>query len=108
MLLRPTLEKHDVRFATTEPDIALQRGIKNADTLPDCNQNRPFRALLCAFVALWVVLKHRPHIVLSTGAAPGFFCLNPRLQERGYNWLYSKVVAGVLNVALVGPLAMTR
>lgn len=75
MLLRPTLEEYDVRFATTEADIARQRGITQVDTLPDCNQNRPIRSALCGIVALWVVLKHRPHVVLSTGAAPGFFCL---------------------------------
>lgn len=75
MLLRPKLEEYDVRFATTEAEIAHQRGITDVDTLPDCNQNRPIRSALCGLVALWVVLKHRPHVVLSTGAAPGFFCL---------------------------------
>lgn len=75
MLLRPTLEEYDVRFATTEAEIARQRGITDVDTLPDCNQNRPIRSALCGIVALWVVLKHRPHVVLSTGAAPGFLCL---------------------------------
>ena len=75
MMLRPKLEEYDVRFATTEAEIAHQRGIAEVDTLPDCNQNRPIRSALCGLVALWVVLKHRPHVVLSTGAAPGFFCL---------------------------------
>jgi UDP-N-acetylglucosamine:LPS N-acetylglucosamine transferase len=75
MLLRPTLEEYDLRFATTEAEIARQRGITDVDTLPDCNQNRPIRSALCGIVALWAVLTHRPHVVLSTGAAPGFFCL---------------------------------
>lgn len=75
MLLRPTLEKHDVRFATTEPELPRQRGIDNAETLPDCNQNKPLQSILCAFVAAWIVLKFRPHVVISTGAAPGFFCI---------------------------------
>lgn len=75
MLLRPALEKYDVRFATTEPLLPKQRGIDNAETLPDCNQNMPFRSVLCAFVAAWIVLKIRPDVVISTGAAPGFFCI---------------------------------
>ena len=75
MLLRPTLERYDVRFATTEPDLPGQRGIDAADTLPDCNQNRPVRSLLCAIVAAWIVFRFRPDIVISTGAAPGFFCI---------------------------------
>ena len=75
MLLRDTLENYDVRFATTDPEIALQRGIKNAETLPDCNQNTPLKAALCAIISVRIILKHRPNIVLSTGAAPGYFCL---------------------------------
>lgn len=75
MLLRPKLEEYDVRFATTDADIAHQRGITAVDTLPDCNQNKPFQSALCAIAALRIVLKHRPDVVLSTGAAPGFFCL---------------------------------
>ncbi|UAB79563.1 glucuronosyltransferase [Erythrobacter sp. SCSIO 43205] len=75
MLLRETLESHDVVFATTDRKIAQQRGVADAEVLPDCNQNTPFRALLCALAAVRILLKHRPHIVLSTGAAPGYFCL---------------------------------
>lgn len=75
MLLHPTLAQYDIRFATTEPALAAQHGVAEADVLPDCNQNTPFRAALCALVALWIVLRHRPRVILSTGAAPGFFCL---------------------------------
>lgn len=75
MLLRPVLAQYDIRFATTEPDVARQHGIASADRLPDCNQNKPFASALCAVVALWIVLKHWPKVILSTGAAPGFFCI---------------------------------
>lgn len=75
MLLRPTLAQYDVRFATTEPAVALQHGVTNAESLPDCNQNMPLQSALCALAALRIVLKHRPQVILSTGAAPGFFCI---------------------------------
>jgi hypothetical protein len=75
MLLRDTLDCYDVRFATTDPVIAERRGIADADILPDCNQNTPIRAFLCAVFALRIIMKHRPDVVLSTGAAPGYFCL---------------------------------
>lgn len=75
MLLRGGLESYDVQYATTDPDIARQRGIANAETLPDCNQNTPIKAALCALAAIRIVLKHRPDVILSTGAAPGYFCL---------------------------------
>lgn len=75
MLLRPTLAHYDIRFATTEPAVAAQHGIGDVDSLPDCNQNKPVQSALCAFKAFWIVIRHRPHVILSTGAAPGFFCL---------------------------------
>lgn len=75
MLLRPAFERFDISYATTHPEIAAQRGIDRVDALPDCNQDKPLRSALCAIVAAWIVLKRRPHVVLSTGAAPGFFCL---------------------------------
>lgn len=75
MLLFPALNRFFVRFATTEPDLPRQRGIENAFILPDCNQNQPVRAAWCAVVAFWMVLRFRPHVVISTGAAPGFFCI---------------------------------
>ncbi len=52
MLLRPTLANYDIRFATTEPAVALQHGVTGAETLPDCNQNMPLQSALCAIVAL--------------------------------------------------------
>ena len=75
MMLRPTLEQYDLRFATTDADIAGQHGVDDAHILPDCNQDRPVRSVLCAILAAWLVLRLRPDVVLSTGAAPGFFCI---------------------------------
>lgn len=75
MLLRPTLEQYKVRYVTTDISLATQRGIQTAERLPDCNRNRPLRTLYCGLCAAWLVLKHRPHVVISTGAAPGFMCL---------------------------------
>jgi len=75
MLLREGLEAYDVRYATTDPEIARQRGIVEVETLPDCNQNTPIAAARCAIAAVRIILKHRPDVVLSTGAAPGYFCL---------------------------------
>lgn len=104
MLLRPTLDRYDVRFATTDPALAAQRGIPSAEYLPDCNQNKPLQSLLCALVAAWIVLKHRPQVVLSTGAAPGFFCiLAGRLIGARTLWIDS--VANGEELSLCGKLS---
>jgi UDP-N-acetylglucosamine:LPS N-acetylglucosamine transferase len=104
MLLRPTLEHYDTRFATTEPAVAAQHGIADAERLPDCNQNKPIASALCALVALKVVLKHRPKVILSTGAAPGFFCiLAGRLIGARTLWIDS--VANGEELSLCGKLS---
>ena len=75
MLLRETLGQYQTTFVTTDAAVARLHGIEGARTLPDCNKDRPLRSLWCAVVALWLVVKSRPDVILSTGAAPGFFCI---------------------------------
>ncbi|AWW72894.1 glucuronosyltransferase [Erythrobacter sp. KY5] len=104
MLLRDCLEAYDLRFATTDPAVAKQHGIETVDTLPDCNQNKPLQSLLCAFRALLIVLKHRPQVVLSTGAAPGYFCLLAgRLLGARTLWIDS--VANAEQLSMCGKLS---
>ncbi|MEM6475502.1 MAG: glucuronosyltransferase [Pseudomonadota bacterium] len=106
MLLRATLEQHRVRFATTEPAVAAQHGIDSVETLPDCNQNMPFKSALCAVVAAWIVLKFRPDTVISTGAAPGFFCiLFGRMVGAKTLWIDS--VANGEQLSMCGKLSKT-
>lgn len=75
MLLRATLQHYSVRYATTNQDMAKQHGIHDADCLPDCNQNTPLASLQCAIKAFMLVMRQRPDAIISTGSAPGFFCL---------------------------------
>lgn len=104
MLLRPTLEQYDVRYATTEPAVALQHGLPGAHRLPDCNQNTPLQSLLCALAALLLVLRQRPEVIVSTGSAPGFFCLLAgRLTGARTLWIDS--VANAEQLSMSGRLA---
>jgi len=106
MLLRTTLDRYDVRFATTNPLLAQQRGIVGVDRLPDCNRNRPLQSIFCGLFAVWLVLKHRPHVVISTGAAPGFLCL---LAARliGARTLWIDSVANGEELSMCGKLSTT-
>lgn len=75
MLLRDMLEKFDVHFATTHPDLPVRAGIEAATILPDCNRDQIWESLRCLVEAARLVLRFRPDVVISTGAAPGFFCI---------------------------------
>ena len=75
MMLREVFDSHGAHYATTDPDMARARKIEGAHQLPDCNLNQPLRSLWCLFCSGWLVLKLRPKAVITTGAAPGLFCL---------------------------------
>jgi len=75
MLMRSTLEHYDVLFVTTDSAPAELHGIASVEIIPDCSKDTPLRLLRCAGVALQIIRKHRPDVVVTTGAAPGFFCI---------------------------------
>lgn len=75
MQLREALEPHGVRFVTTEPDLLKKAGVVEGAILPDCNLDQPWRSFKCMVRAFLLVWRTRPAVILSTGAAPGFFCL---------------------------------
>jgi UDP-N-acetylglucosamine:LPS N-acetylglucosamine transferase len=106
MLLRQTLEAHDVTFVTTDAAIARQHGVEDASILPDCNKDRPFASLWCGIKAFALVLKTRPEVVISTGAAPGFFCtLFGRMIGAKTLWIDS--VANGERLSLCGRMSKT-
>lgn len=75
MLLRDVLEPFDTHYATTNVELIARAGITRATILPDSNRDRPLAAARTALAALRLVARVRPRVVISTGAAPGFFCL---------------------------------
>lgn len=75
MRMRPGYEAHDVHYITTLPGLADSFGAAPARLAPDCNADRPLRAMACAVVMLWHVLRVRPHVIVTTGALPGVLAL---------------------------------
>ena len=75
MLLVNNLPSCELRFATTDAEQAAHSGKSEVLSLPDCNLTQPINALHCALASLGHVWRFRPQVVISTGAAPGFFCI---------------------------------
>lgn len=106
MLLRDGFENYDVRFVTTSKDIADVNGVELFSKIPDCNQNQLIRSFLCFICALWIVARLRPRVVISTGAAPGFFCiLAGRLFGARTLWIDS--IANSEELSMCGQLSRT-
>jgi UDP-N-acetylglucosamine:LPS N-acetylglucosamine transferase len=74
--LRPAWQHCEVHYASTIADYAQQL---EPDTsfwrIGDANRNQKFKALLVALHIAWLLIRLRPDVVISTGAAPGYFAL---------------------------------
>jgi UDP-N-acetylglucosamine:LPS N-acetylglucosamine transferase len=73
--LRPAFAGHEVVFATTQSDSRAEVAEHRFHCLPDANRNSRLRVLLLMLKTLFIVLRERPDVVISTGAAPGYFAL---------------------------------
>lgn len=104
MLLGDMLDRHGARYVTTEDDLLVKAGIGDGIVLPDCNRNEPVKSLQCLIRSFATVFRLRPAVVISTGAAPGFFCLLAgRLVGARTVWIDS--VANVEKLSKSGMLA---
>ena len=68
-------EEQDVIFITNDSSLKSHVGNARFETVIDANMDQKFKLILLAMQTLFKVLKHRPDVIISTGAAPGFFAL---------------------------------
>jgi UDP-N-acetylglucosamine:LPS N-acetylglucosamine transferase len=71
----PAFDGADLACASVHPDQAQDVPGARFHAVTDANQWERLRTLRLAFEMLFVVLRERPDVVVSTGAAPGFFAL---------------------------------
>ena len=74
--LRPAFEGCDVTFATVKKsyEADLEPGSRFR-TIPDANMWHKHRLVVTALAVFWTILRVRPDVVISTGAAPGYFAV---------------------------------
>lgn len=68
-------EGMDVHYVSTTNSVAAEVSPAKVTVVRDANLTDKLGLVLMAFKLFWVMLTFRPNIVLSTGAAPGFFAL---------------------------------
>jgi UDP-N-acetylglucosamine:LPS N-acetylglucosamine transferase len=73
--LRPAFEGHEVVFVTTQKNSESQVSPYRLYTIPDANRKSRIRLLIVMIRLFLIVLRERPDVVISTGAAPGYFAL---------------------------------
>ncbi len=104
MLLRPAFEGCDVLYLTTLPGLPEAFGAAPARIVPDCNRDRPLQAARSLAAIAAQVARHRPHVVISTGALPGVIALGLGRAARARTiWVDS--VANAEEMSMSGKLA---
>ena len=73
--LADVFEGYEVTWATTEPGFAADVPGQRFRTVTEASRWDRWRLLRSALGILWLVLRERPRVVITTGAAPGYFGL---------------------------------
>ena len=71
--LRPAFDDCDVVFATVNEGYRWDVGNAPFHVIPDANRWHKLALIHCALVVFLMLLRERPSVVISTGAAPGLF-----------------------------------
>lgn len=111
--LRPAWAGANVTYVVTDPGYR-QDLVKDAPGphgkapqvffVPDANKTQKLRMAWLAVCSIWVVLRIRPDVVISTGAAPGYFSI--RLGKMlGARTIWIDSIANAEEMSLSGKLA---
>jgi UDP-N-acetylglucosamine:LPS N-acetylglucosamine transferase len=73
--LFPAFEGLAVEYATTDAGRAIDVPDGRLHVLTDANKQTPWRLIVCAWQVSRLVLRVRPRIIVSTGAAPGLIAI---------------------------------
>ena len=106
--LRPAFDGCDVTYATVRKSYRAEIDGGRFHVVPDCNRSKKLRMLWCAVGVLFLVVRIRPDVVISTGAAPGYFAIRfARWLGADTIWVDSVANAEELSMSgrIVGPYA---
>jgi hypothetical protein len=73
--LRPAFEGCDVTYATVRSGYQVDVADGSFVVISDCNRTRKLQMMRCAVEIFILLLRLRPDVVVSTGAAPGYFAV---------------------------------
>jgi UDP-N-acetylglucosamine:LPS N-acetylglucosamine transferase len=104
--LVPAFDGQDVAYLTTDPGHRSEVGTARFYAVCDANRWNKLALARCAAKILWVLLRERPTVVVSTGAAPGYLAIRcARLLGARTVWIDS--VANIDELSMSGRMAST-
>jgi UDP-N-acetylglucosamine:LPS N-acetylglucosamine transferase len=75
LLLSDAFKHCDVRYVSTNINVSAIDTHKDLIKVIDADLSRKLKLIPLAVQMIVILLRHRPDIVISTGAAPGFFAI---------------------------------
>ena len=98
--LLPAFAQHDVRFVTTSGSHRANVGNGRLHVIADGNRDKPLTVVRMAWQLFWILLRERPDVVITTGAACGYFALRlAKWQRRQTIWVDSIANADDLSMS---------
>ena len=102
MRLLPAFDGAEIAYATTIGSYRDGLGENRFYVVPDANFQRKDRLVLLFLHLLWVVLRERPHVVVSTGAAPGYLAIRIARLLFGSRTIWVDSMANAEQLSLCG------
>ena len=73
--LRPAFESLEVVYVSRDPSSKADVPGARYFTIADASRSQKLAFFLVAFQALWILIRVRPSVIVTTGAAPGLVTL---------------------------------
>ena len=74
-LINDAFSEFDIHYVTTNLNHNIDDNNRACSTVVDADRTQKLKMLLLCVQMVWIVIRHRPHTVISTGAAPGLFAI---------------------------------
>lgn len=102
--LREACDDADVVYVTTVPEYRQMVAGARFRLVTEATRDRKLRLVVMALQMLWILLRERPDVVMTTGAAPGYAAV--RLGKwLGIRTLWIDSIANAEELSLSGRLA---
>lgn len=97
--LEPAFSEADVTYVSVRPEYAEDVSGRRFICVRDATRWNKFLLIVLAAQLLWIVIRVRPDVVISTGAAPGYFAIRvAKLLRKKTVWIDS--IANVEQVSM--------
>jgi len=74
-LIKNAFSEFDIHYVTTNLNHSTACGNATISTVVDADRTTKIKMMMLIVQICYLVIRHRPHTVISTGAAPGLFAV---------------------------------